>query len=82
MVVSIVCLYLVTVAICLVIVGRTIVFNAASLALSLAAGFPVQDALCVRPFPHQRCHPGEWNSGGDQELPGREVHPPCPHEAR
>lgn len=49
--------------------------------VSLTAGFPVQNAFRVCPFPHQRSHPGEWNHGGDQELPGREVHPPCPNEA-
>lgn len=46
----------------------------------LTAGFPVQNAFCVRPFSHQRRHSGDWNSGRDQELPGREVHPPCPNE--
>lgn len=45
------------------------------------AGFQVQNALCVRPFPHQRGHPGDRHPGGDQELPGREVHSPCPNEA-
>lgn len=50
--------------------------------LSVTAGFPVQNAFCVRPFPYQRRHSGEWNYGGDQELPGREVHPPSPNEDR
>ena len=44
-------------------------------------GFQVQDALCVRPFPHQRGHPGGRRAGRDQELPGREVHPSCSHES-
>lgn len=43
----------------------------------LTAGFPVQNALRVRPFPDQRSDAGGWRYGGDQELPGREVHPPC-----
>lgn len=27
--------------------------------LVLSTGFPIQDARCLRPFPHQRHHPGE-----------------------
>lgn len=75
-------------AVKLVIVGRTIYslpfYSPAHCpsCFCLNAGFPVQNAFCVRPFPHQHRHSGEWNSGGDQELPGREVHPPCPNEGR
>ena len=31
----------------------------------LLPGFQVQDALCVRPFPHQRGHPGGRGAGRD-----------------
>lgn len=65
----------------LVIVQRTIHFlSAHCLHLCLNVGFPVQNAFRIRPFPHQRRHSGEWIYGWDQELPGREVHPPCPNE--
>lgn len=49
--------------------------------LSLTAGIPLQNAFRVRPFPHQRCHPGDRRLGGNQELPGREVHSPRPNES-
>lgn len=68
-----------------VVVGRTITFLGhpwffSPRTLCVAAGLQIQNAFCVRPFPHQCGHSGEWKFGRDQELPGREVHPPCPNE--
>lgn len=57
-------------------------FCSLPLSVSLTAGIPLQNAFRVRPFPHQRCHPGERLHGGNQELPGREVHSPRPNESR
>lgn len=47
----------------------------------VSAGFQVQNAFRVCPFPYQRCHSGDWNYGGDQELPGREIYSACQNEA-
>lgn len=50
--------------------------------VSCVPGLSLQDAVGVRPLPHQRGHPGQRLAGGDPQLPGREVHSQGAHEAR
>merc|ERR1712126_408911 len=43
---------------------------------------PLQDEICLRPFPHQHCHSGRRQDCGGSQLPGGEVRPPRGHVRR
>lgn len=52
------------------------------LVVSCVPGLSLQDEVGVRSLPHQCGHPGKRLTGGDPQLPGREVHPQSADEAR
>ena len=52
--------------------SRRLISDSLPLPLSLfVSGFPLQDALCVRSLPDQRCHHQQGHARRDSQLPGR-----------